>query len=110
MMANVEKCLVSLFFVLLAVFPSQKYHFQADLDRILSSLLREEKFRKVHHQNHRVAIGFGSCVDVFVDGVELMKSLDISPPSPPVHHDVVTSENDLAESFAYFFQYGAAAE
>ena len=109
-MANVERCLVSLFFILLAVLPSQKNHFQADLDRILNSLLREESFRKVHHHNHRVAIGFGSSVDVFVDGVELLKKLDISPPSLPVHHDVIASDEDLAESFAYFFQYGAAAE
>ena len=104
------KCVVSLVFLILAYRISNKGHYHADLDRVLDGLLREETFRLVNHQRHKVAIGFGSCVDVISDGLEVLRALDIKPPNETAHYDVVSSEKELAEGFAYFFQYGAAAE
>ena len=57
-----------------------------------------------------MAIGFGSCVDVFADALHLLEDLGIDPPSEGRHYDIISSSTQLAESFAYFFNYGAAAE
>ena len=107
-MSAVESCLVSLLFLVLALyFPSQKYH--ADLDRILDGLLKEEEFPSRNHKN-RVAIGFGSCLDIFTDGLELLERVGIEPPETQVHHDTISSEQQLAETFAFFFGRGSASE
>ncbi|XP_073320990.1 ADP-dependent glucokinase [Pagrus major] len=81
------------------------------LDTVLSSLLRAE--RKVGMNNvarPKVAIGFGGCVDLIVDGVSLMNKIDLPPTDQPLHHDYIENEVQLAQSFAYFFAPGAAAE
>lgn len=109
-MGNSEKCLVSLAILVLLYLPYQQRSFEADLDRILHGLLVEESFRKTDHSRHRVAIGFGSCLDIFADGVELLDQLHVPHPEIAAHRDIITSEATLAESFAYYFQYGAAAE
>ena len=106
---SMERCLVSLCFLLLACLPTWKEGFSADLELILRGLLREEGFRPVNAKN-RVAVGFGSCVDVFADGLGLLKELRIEPPGEPKHHDVIHSPDNLAENFAYFFEHGAATE
>lgn len=107
-MRTAEGCIVSLLFLVLAVyFPSQRY--QADLDRILHGLLQEEEFPSRNQQN-RVAIGFGSCLDIFTDGLELLKRAEIQPPKTPVHHNIISSTDKLAETFAFFFEHGSASE
>ena len=103
------QCFVSILFVLLASFLGRRDVFVADLDTILRGPLREERFRNVNSEN-RVAVGFGSCEDVFVDGLGLLRELGVGPPEIPRHHDVISSPEQLAEGFAYFFEYGAAAE
>uniref|UniRef100_H3BCH4 ADP-dependent glucokinase 2 n=1 Tax=Latimeria chalumnae TaxID=7897 RepID=H3BCH4_LATCH len=55
-------------------------------------------------------LGFGSCIDIIVDGVTLLNEIGITPSSNPVHHNFIETEEQLAESFAYFFPPGAAAE
>lgn len=55
-------------------------------------------------------MGFGGCLDVFVDAIPLFESLNLEPPKEPIHHDVVMDYDDLAQGFAYFFRHGAAAE
>ena len=107
-MKDIENCIFSILFLLLALYISnQKYG--ADLDQILKGLLTEEEFPLKSEQN-RVAIGFGSCLDVYVDGVELLKELGIAPPEKTLHNSIICSEQDLAETFAFFFQQGSAAE
>lgn len=107
-MGTKENCIVSLLFLVLALyFPSQRY--QADLDRILHGLLKEEEFPSRNQQN-RVAIGFGSCLDIFTDGLELLKRVDIDPPETSVHHEIISSKENLAETFAFFFEHGSASE
>ena len=110
-MGNGEKCLVSIAVLVLLYLPYQNQNpLEADLERVLHGLLVEESFRKIDHRRHRVAIGFGSCVDIYTDGIELLDELQVPYPEIAAHHDVISSEVTLAESFAYYFRYGAAAE
>ncbi|CAL8379971.1 unnamed protein product [Arctogadus glacialis] len=81
------------------------------LDNVLSSLLRAE--RKVGidiRARPKVAIGFGGCVDLIVDGVSLMNEMGLSSTDQPLHHDSIENAQQLAQSFAYFFAPGAASE
>ncbi|XP_016129529.1 ADP-dependent glucokinase isoform X2 [Sinocyclocheilus grahami] len=81
------------------------------LDAVLSSLLRAE--RKVGMSSvyrPRVAIGFGGCVDIIVDGVTLLNKMGLKPTDQPLHHDYIENAEQLAQSFAYFFSPGAASE
>lgn len=106
---RVDRCVVSLLLLLLACVPIQRSRFGADLELILGGLLREEEFRAVNSGN-KVAVGLGSCLDVSIDALSLFSEMELRPPPSPVHHDVIASSRDLAETFAYFFEYGAAAE
>lgn len=54
--------------------------------------------------------GFGGCVDLIVDGVSLLNKIALPPSDQPLHHDYIENEVQLAQSFAYFFAPGAAAE
>ncbi|KAG7461122.1 hypothetical protein MATL_G00206620 [Megalops atlanticus] len=81
------------------------------LHAVLSSLLRAE--RKADMNNFvrpRVAVGFGGCVDIIVDGVKLLDKIGLQPTDRPFHHDYIENIAQLAESFAYFFPPGAASE
>ncbi|XP_056112117.1 ADP-dependent glucokinase [Rhinichthys klamathensis goyatoka] len=81
------------------------------LDVLLSSLLRAE--RKVGMDGvsrPRVAIGFGGCVDIIVDGVTLLNKIGLKATDQPLHHDYIENAEQLAQSFAYFFSPGAASE
>ncbi|XP_039868101.1 ADP-dependent glucokinase [Simochromis diagramma] len=104
---------VSLFVVVLALWFRSPQNAVLDdrLDTVLSSLLRAE--RKVGMNNvarPRVAIGFGGCVDLIVDSVSLLNKTGIQPTDQPLHHDYLENVEQLAQSFAYFFAPGAAAE
>ena len=110
-MGSGEKCVVSITVLILLYLPYQRQNpYEADLERVLHGLLVEESFRKIDHRRHRVAIGFGSCLDIFADGIDLLDELQVPHPEISAHHDVISSEATLAESFAYYFRYGAAAE
>ncbi|XP_072558904.1 ADP-dependent glucokinase-like isoform X2 [Paramormyrops kingsleyae] len=81
------------------------------LDTVLSSLLRaERKAGLSDFARPRVAIGFGGCVDIIVDGVTLLNKVGLEPSSQPLHHDYIENAEQLAQSFAYFFPPGAASE
>ncbi|XP_029449685.1 ADP-dependent glucokinase-like [Rhinatrema bivittatum] len=81
------------------------------LDTVLSSLLRAEGKVDVDVAlPPRVAIGFGGCLDIIVDGVALLNEAGIEPSSTPIHHNFIETEQQLAESFTYFFLPGAASE
>lgn len=62
-------------------------------------------------KSYKVAVGFGSCVDIFTDAVPLLKHLKINAPkSQPEHFKVISNEKDLSSGFSYFFTKGAASE
>lgn len=56
----------------------------------------------------RIAVGYGACRDVFVQGGQLLGPL--APPSAAAHHTRITSLKDLKEVYAFFFAAGSAAE
>ncbi|KAM7014672.1 ADP-dependent glucokinase [Tautogolabrus adspersus] len=81
------------------------------LDTVLSSLLRAERKVGISDvERPRVAVGFGGCVDLIVDGVSLLNKIDLTPTDQPLHHNYLENAVQLAQSFAYFFAPGAAAE
>ncbi|XP_057683387.1 ADP-dependent glucokinase [Corythoichthys intestinalis] len=104
---------VSLFVVLLAYWvrlPSNEV-LDERLDIVLSSLLRaESKVGMNQVARPKVAIGFGGCVDLLVDGVSLLNKIGLAPADQPLHHDYIENAEQLSQSFAYFFAPGAAAE
>ena len=104
-----DRLAVSVLFLILVYLPSRKDQYATNLDSVLSCLLREESFRTVNAKN-KVALGFGSCMDYFTDGVEAMEALKLLPPEFPRHHDVISSGEDLAQAFAFHFNHGGAAE
>ena len=79
------------------------------LSQVLHGLLEEERSVNIT-ENLNVAVGFGSCMDLIVDGIPLVKQLGLQPPAAPRHHDVFSNKKQIAESFAYFLQEGAASE
>ncbi|XP_075966442.1 ADP-dependent glucokinase [Anarhichas minor] len=104
---------VSLFVVILAVWFRSPDDAGLDdrLDNVLSSLLRAEgKVGMNNVAKPKVAVGFGGCVDLIVDGVTLLNKIGLPPTDQPLHHDYIENELQLAQSFAYFFAPGAAAE
>ncbi|TNN60819.1 ADP-dependent glucokinase [Liparis tanakae] len=105
--------LVSLFVVFFAVWFRSPHDAVLDdrLDTVLSSLLRAEgKVGMDNVARPKVAVGFGGCVDLIVDGITLLNKIGLPPTDQPLHHNYIENEVQLAESFAYFFAPGAAAE
>ncbi|KAL4623873.1 ADP-dependent glucokinase-like [Arapaima gigas] len=81
------------------------------LELVLSSLLRAEgKVGMEGAARPRVAVGFGGCVDIVVDGIMLLEKMGVHPSKQPFHHDFIETSEQLAQSFAYFFPPGAASE
>ena len=80
---------------------------QKRIDNVLKSLLKQEQKANVS-PNVLVAVGYGACVDIFVDAADLLGQE--TPPQVPRHASEIKTKNDLLETFAYFFNHGAAAE
>ena len=79
------------------------------LERVLGGLIKEERSVNIS-ENIRIAVGFGSCMDIIVDGLALFEKLGFQPPDEAAHHDLLRNELELREAFAYFLKEGAAAE
>lgn len=99
----------SIFIFLAVILPYIQVSFRGDLKRILNGLLYQERRYPVR-QGNRVAVGFGSCWDLNTDAIATLEQAEISPPISSDHFDTISSEEELAKVFAYFFQNGAAAE
>ncbi|EER06834.1 conserved hypothetical protein [Perkinsus marinus ATCC 50983] len=83
-----------------------------DKHELLEAQLSEEAAtrRRIEAHPKSVVLGFGACLDGVTRGVDLLRELHIEPSEHPQDHDVITSREDLAETFHYFFEHGAAAE
>lgn len=81
---------------------------QARLQDVLSGLLKAEQ--KVPLPKAKVAVGFGGCEDIFVNGLQLLKRLNLTAPDEVKHHNFVNNAEELAELMAFFFSQGAASE
>ncbi len=90
-------------------FPHWKINFQADLKSVLDGLLYQERRYEVN-KGSKVAVGFGSCWDIVTRGVEVMTVANVASPPYPEHYNTISTMDELARTFAYFFQNGAAAE
>ncbi|KXJ19900.1 ADP-dependent glucokinase [Exaiptasia diaphana] len=78
------------------------------LRSILNGMLSLE--RKVKVTNSPVAaVAFEATLDIFVESLDLLKSLGIDPPQRAYPHEVIDSEMALAETFAYFFEHSVAS-
>uniref|UniRef100_A0A1B6MRT9 Carbohydrate kinase PfkB domain-containing protein n=1 Tax=Graphocephala atropunctata TaxID=36148 RepID=A0A1B6MRT9_9HEMI len=64
----------------------------------------ENKFKS---ESPKVAVGYGACNDLFVEGKQFLE-YDISV--TPKHCEDINSEDELKNTFGYFFRHGAAAE
>lgn len=97
--------------VLTSAYFANKYYkdrLRERLDGTLESLLTVE--RSVHiNPNARVAIGYGSCLDIVAPASHLI-TLHHSPPLDPSHHGIINTQQELLESFAFYYKFGAAAE
>ena len=57
----------------------------------------------------KVACGFESTMDYFIDSLELLEEMELDPPDEAKPHDVVKNEKELLETFAFFFNHSAAS-
>ena len=57
----------------------------------------------------KVATCFAATVDYFVDSLALLEALELEPPCEAIPHDVVKTEKELLETFAFFFNHSAAS-
>ena len=57
----------------------------------------------------KVASSFEATIDYVVDSVQLLRSMRLDPPEEAKPHDVVKSERELLETFAFFFNHSAAS-
>uniref|UniRef100_A0A1B0FJP7 ADP-dependent glucokinase n=1 Tax=Glossina morsitans morsitans TaxID=37546 RepID=A0A1B0FJP7_GLOMM len=84
------------------------------LTTILTGLLAIEKSlnRDWSAPNFRVAIGYGACTDLVINATEFLNYTDQIPKqlNQEFTVDEVNDETELLETFAYYFQKGAAAE
>ena len=72
------------------------------------SLLQIEESVSVDPKT-KIAIGFGSCLDVIAQTSDVIINR-YSPPKVAKNYDIIENRDELLEAFAYFFQFGAAAE
>ena len=57
----------------------------------------------------KVACGFESTIDYFVDFLKLFEAMNFEPPDEARPHDFLKSEQELLETFAFFFNHSAAS-
>ena len=76
---------------------------------VLNGLLKAEQEAQLANPL-RVAVGFGSCVDMIGPGLDILQRVGAVPPDKPEHYGSLQDMNELQRIFAYFFRHGAAAE
>lgn len=107
-------------FTVLSVFTAlfsiiyQAYLASSDL-RSLTTILQNLKTLEYEFKvdKPRVAIGYGSCSDLYVKAVDFLNftsNVEESLMQATFNVDDITNENEFLHSFAYYFQRGAAAE
>ena len=101
--------LIPLLVAALAYFYLRNKSKDGRVERVYKGLLREERSVNVS-KDFRIAVGFGSCMDIIVDGLPLLKKLGYTPPEQPTHHELIQNDEQLSQTFVYFLREGAAAE
>lgn len=75
------------------------------LRNVLQGLIEVEN--QFESETPKVAVGYGACNDLFVNGLEF---LEYDGSITPEHYDDINSVEELKKMFVYFFRHGAAAE
>lgn len=99
------------FVVVLSAYYFDKYHkniLRQRLDATLESLLEVERSIQIN-EDARIAVGYGSCLDIVTHSSNLITD-SFNPPNEPTHHGIINSQDELIESFAFYYKFGAAAE
>ena len=79
------------------------------LQLLLQGLLLQEQRVQPKSDIH-VVVGIGSCLDAKANAFQIFNLSGFHTPLPALHHDVIQNEQDLLETFAFFFNEGAAGE
>lgn len=95
--------------VLLSSYLYRRHMDVKHLDTVLMGLLEAERAVPLD-SGLRVAVGFGSCVDVIGSAMDVLAKLSASVPDKPEHFNTVHNQEEFEKIFAYFFRHGAAAE
>jgi len=111
--------LISVLFVIIAVYfnkdlvsfykQSSYNDLESEIPKILESLKKSEK-KILGDSKLKVAVGFGGCMDIFVDAAAFFKEMQLEPTQKFEHHDSIGDSKDLVEGFLYYFTHGAAGE
>jgi len=113
MLPSIKTCgsILSFLIVLLALCYRKdvKVIAPADLDTILQNLLKAEQVATLH-SIPKVAVGFGSCIDVVADGLSVLDKFEAVSPDVPEHHESLSNYDEFLKTFAYFYEHGAAGE
>jgi len=111
MAANAVKAgtFISVLIVIIALFYRRKVDdvLKDRLNSVLEGLVKVEQQCSVDTKP-KVAVGYGACYDLFIDGKELLKYDDAA--EKPEHFNDISSFEELLKTYAYFFRHGAAAE
>lgn len=75
---------------------------------VLEGLKTLERENPVHGKP-KVATSFEANVDYFVDSLELFEALNLEPPEQAKPHDILRTEKEFLETFAFFFNHSAAS-
>lgn len=97
----------SVFVILISIYlkrPEDELNLR--LTTVLKGLIEVEN--RYHSYTPKVAVGYGACHDLFVDGKDFINYEDSL--GNPEHCDEINSIEELKKSYAYYFRHGAAAE
>lgn len=108
-MANVVATTIAIAVVVAAYFYYR--HVTSHDGRILTVLegLKSLERENPVHGKPKVATSFEANVDYFVDSIELLEALNLEPPEEAKPHDIVRTEKEFLEAFAFFFNHSAAS-
>ena len=102
---------VTAFVVCLAAIAAVYYYRQvqdAYLRTVLKGMLSLEANTSLENPP-RIAASFEATVDLVADTLGVFEYMGLSAPEKAVAHDVITNEQEMAETFAYFFVRGAGS-
>ena len=80
---------------------------------LLKSMLEVERQDNLAFQcanNKKIAVGYVACLDVIVNATGFFSAMRLSSNVDTFHHETIRTGRDLAETYAFFFERGAAAE
>lgn len=108
-MANIVATTVAIIVVVAAYL---YYRHVTSLDRRILAVLDGLEYLEQENPvqgSPKVASCFEATVDYFVDSLELLEAMKLEPPDEAKPHDVVKTEKEFLETFAFFFNHSAAS-